>query len=98
MSTMVQYKTSLQANIPVVEETQVPYTWAIILGGTNDFSMNRETDTIWEYLQKTWEVPLRAGTKVLALTVPENGANAPEVTPKRDRLNDLIRSYEAENL
>jgi hypothetical protein len=74
-----------------------PYDWAIVLGGTNDLSVEYEIDDIYEALQKVWAIPLSHGTKVLALTVPECGFDDSPITAHGDGLNKLIMEHEAQN-
>jgi hypothetical protein len=80
----------------IVEETEKPYDWAIILGGTNDLTLSRGAKDIWEGLKKVYDFPLSNNTKVLALTVMENCCGVPPT--RRNKLNKAILEYEAENL
>jgi hypothetical protein len=75
------------------EDAETPYTWAIILGGTNDLVMGTRGSDIWESLKEVYKIPLQAGTKVLALTVPECGDCSASVDAQHDRLNTLIQSH-----
>lgn len=84
--------------IPPDDQGEIPYNWAIILGGTNDVSTRLTASEIWPYLRKTWAYPLNNNTKVLALTVPEQGTPDPERDGETVKLNKLILSYKAENL
>ncbi len=86
-------------NTTTDEETHPnnPYDWAIVLGGTNDLSVEHEVNDIYEALQKVWAIPLSHGTKVLALTVPECGFDDSPITAHGDELNKLIMEHEAEN-
>lgn len=70
----------------------------VILGGTNDLTMNQDVDNVFEYLMKVWDYALSRGTQVLALTVPECGTCSPELDQRRDYLNDMIRAHQSENL
>ncbi|KAH8786593.1 SGNH hydrolase-type esterase domain-containing protein [Hyaloscypha finlandica] len=85
--------------VKAYEETHPhnPYDWAIILGGTNDLSMEYDTKDIYEALQKVWAIPLSHGTKVLALTVPECGFDDSPITVHGDELNKLIMEHKDEN-
>ncbi|KAA8573827.1 hypothetical protein MFRU_001g02720 [Monilinia fructicola] len=78
-------------------DIEIPYNWMVILGGTNDLNQNQNADDIFEYLMRAWEYALSRGTQVLALTVPECGACSPELNPRRDYLNGMIRAHRAEN-
>ncbi|KAI0139334.1 SGNH hydrolase-type esterase domain-containing protein [Xylariaceae sp. FL1272] len=73
---------------------QKPYDWTIVLGGTNDLGWGRTAVQIIEGLQRTWDIPLSRGGKVLSLTVPETKGNFRGVNERRDEVNDAIRSYE----
>lgn len=58
-------------------------------------------EDIFEALKEVWNVPLSHQCKVLALTVPEAGMTGEVRTrldAKRDKLNNLIKSYRRENL
>jgi hypothetical protein len=79
------------------EESEIQYDWAIILGGTNDLSVKRQGEDIYEALKKVWAYPLNNGTKVLSLTVPECGFCDPKTDDARNELNDLIMNHKAEN-
>jgi len=70
----------------------------VILGGTNDLSLGRHAKDIYSALQEVWSIPLQHGTNVLALTVPETAISAPEIPIRRNKLNNLIKKHEAENL
>lgn len=86
---------------PADEEAIKPYTWAVILGGTNDLGWGHGADEMYEHIQKVWDIPLSHGTKVLALTVPECGAKpmcSQELTDRRDAFNNYILGHEQENL
>ncbi|KAF7868459.1 hypothetical protein EAF04_004990 [Stromatinia cepivora] len=78
-------------------EIKAPYSWMVVLGGTNDLTQNQDVDTVFEYLMKVWDYALSRGTQVLALTVPECGTCSPELDQRRDYLNDMIRAHQAEN-
>lgn len=80
------------------EEATVPYTFAVILGGTNDLAMTSLPGPIFKALKEVWAIPLKHGSKVLALTVPESGDSAPEVFPRRVKLNSMILDHKADNL
>lgn len=58
-------------------------------------------EEVFEKLKTIWNIPLQRGCKVLALTVPEaalSGAVRARVDARRNKLNDLIRSYKRDNL
>ncbi|CAK7227697.1 hypothetical protein SEUCBS140593_006663 [Sporothrix eucalyptigena] len=82
---------------------EVPFDWVIILGGTNDLSINSPPETIFEHLERTWSFAKLRKSKVLALTVPEvallpsTNSARPLVTlaDRRNMLNSLILGYKA---
>jgi len=76
---------------------KMPYNWAVVLGGTNDLGRDQKADEIFDGLLKVWDIPLQQGTKVLALTVPECGVCSPVLDKRRDKLNNKILEYKAEN-
>lgn len=58
-------------------------------------------EEVFEKLKAIWNIPLRNGCKVLALTVPEaalSGAIRERVDTRRNRLNDLIKGYRRDGL
>lgn len=73
-----------------------PYDWAIILGGTNDLAVRRKPEDFYPYLEETWSIPLRNGTKVLALTVPDNADSS--LIKRRAKLNSWILANDTQNL
>ena len=74
------------------------YDWAVILGGTNDLNDHRDAPDIYTSLQKVWGIPLKHGTKVLALTVPECGFCEPITNERKLVLNDKVLKHQADNL
>ncbi|KAH8820419.1 SGNH hydrolase-type esterase domain-containing protein [Xylogone sp. PMI_703] len=79
------------------ENTEVPYNWTVVLGGTNDLNNGFDADEIYSALQIVWKVALDHGSNVLALTVPECGTCPPALDERRDKLNELILQHEATN-
>jgi hypothetical protein len=77
------------------DEAETPYTWGIILGGTNDLVMGTGGNDIWEALKEAYKISLQAGTRVLAATVPEWGDCSSTIDAQSDRLNSLIQSHRA---
>lgn len=78
-------------------ETQVPYDWAIILGGTNDIATLGDAAEIWEGLKKVYAIPLSHNSKVLALTIPESEGHNDIQVARRDWVNEKILNYKADN-
>jgi len=74
-----------------------PYDWAIILGGTNDVSSNRDPKDVYIELQKAWSVPLSHCTKVLALTIPGCGRSPSLIEVEGGKLNKFILNHKAKN-
>ncbi|CAF9940171.1 hypothetical protein IMSHALPRED_001775 [Imshaugia aleurites] len=68
--------------------TETPYDWIIIMGGTNDLGWGQQPDTIYEGLKKVWKVALDTGANVLALNVLE--AAADREGSRRKLLNEKI--------
>lgn len=60
--------------------------------------MGSSGEDVWKGLVEVYKIPLQAGTRVLALTVPECGDCNAGVDEQRDQLNRLILSYKATNL
>lgn len=78
-----------------------PYDWVIVLGGTNDLAFSIDVEKVFEAMRTVWEMPLRRGCKVLAMTVPEAGVKGSareRARLKREKLNDMIRGHKAKNL
>jgi len=82
--------------------TSVPYDWIIILGGTNDLAYGHEPDTIFDGLQKVYQVALNHGANILALTITEAFSDehsleaAKSFNGRRDALNKKILEHKAE--
>ncbi|TDZ26055.1 hypothetical protein Cob_v001074 [Colletotrichum orbiculare MAFF 240422] len=77
------------------EVRQDTYDWVIILGGTNDLSLNVPPERIFASLKSVWDSALAKGCRVLALTVPERELTTSD--DQRKRLNSLILKHEAPN-
>ncbi|RDW84422.1 hypothetical protein BP6252_02012 [Coleophoma cylindrospora] len=77
-------------------EVSSPYTWAIILGGTNDLGWGKPGDEIYSALQKVWNIPLSHGTNVLAVTVPECDCSS-DLADRREYVNSHILNHTQEN-
>ncbi|KAI1776567.1 SGNH hydrolase [Hypoxylon cercidicola] len=69
------------------------YDWTIVLGGTNDLGWERPTSDIIAGLERTWDIPLRQGGKVLALTIPDTRARVYNLRERRDEVNKAIKEY-----
>ncbi|KAI0018435.1 SGNH hydrolase [Xylariomycetidae sp. FL0641] len=76
------------------KQTQEPFDWTIVLGGTNDLGFGTPVDQIIESLKQIWDIPLSKGGKVLALTIPETKHHQPNLIAKRDEINQAIKVYE----
>ncbi|KAI4870358.1 SGNH hydrolase [Hypoxylon rubiginosum] len=70
-----------------------PYDWTIVLGGTNDLGWDRPTSDIITGLERTWEIPLSKGGKVLALTIPDTKSRLYNLKERRDAVNKAIKEY-----
>ncbi|KAL6717541.1 hypothetical protein ACLMJK_005456 [Lecanora helva] len=75
---------------------KVPYDWAIIQAGGNDLAWNNPPEVIYEKMQAVWDIPLKAGVKVLALTITEHSHFSPKMKAKWEKLNDLVSSHQQE--
>ncbi|KAH7163174.1 SGNH hydrolase-type esterase domain-containing protein [Dactylonectria estremocensis] len=69
------------------------FDWVIVLAGTNDMAYGISPTSVYESLQKAWDIPLSKGSKVLALTVPECEARSERVDKRRDELNRSIMTH-----
>ena len=69
-----------------------------MLGGTNDLAWGVSAAAVVEGLKETWDVALRRGGKVLALTVPEVRHDSEVRRETRDEINTAIKSYKKHNL
>ncbi|CAD6589919.1 MAG: hypothetical protein ASARMPREDX12_004074 [Alectoria sarmentosa] len=76
--------------------TESPYDWILIMGGTNDLAWGQSPDTIYEGLKKVWKVALDTGANVLALNVLEADGSGDRVNSKRNSLNDKIANHQQE--
>ncbi|KAK8131431.1 hypothetical protein PG984_007869 [Apiospora sp. TS-2023a] len=73
------------------------YDWTIVLGGTNDLAWGLPETTIFEGLQKCYNIPLSKGGKVLALTIPECEGGSSLSTNKRTLVNTAIKAHKQRN-
>jgi len=48
-----------------MEDAKITYDWVIIQAGGNDLAWNNTPETIFEGLKAVWEIPLKAGAKVM---------------------------------
>lgn len=65
-----------------------------IQAGGNDLAWNSSAETIYEKIQAVWDIPLKAGAKVLALTVTEHAHASPGMKTKWEKLNDLVSRHQ----
>ncbi|KAJ5633087.1 SGNH hydrolase [Penicillium lividum] len=72
------------------------YDWTICLGGTNDLGYGKLAEEIYDGLQKTWQIALDTGCRVIALTVPECKARSRSLDNRRSDLNKMILAHKAE--
>ncbi|KAK0660848.1 SGNH hydrolase-type esterase domain-containing protein [Cercophora samala] len=83
------------------KDDKPPYDWVVVLGGTNDIAFRIPPQEIFKKLTEVWDVPLRRGCKVLALTVPDVVGDSKFKTKgdtDRQVLNELIMGYKKPNL
>ncbi|KAI0125545.1 SGNH hydrolase-type esterase domain-containing protein [Xylariales sp. AK1849] len=73
------------------------YDWTVVLGGTNDLVWGYPSDAVVEALQKTWDVPLSRGGKVLALTILDSRASVQRLGERRDEVNKAIKAHKRQN-
>ncbi|KAK2596180.1 hypothetical protein QQS21_006385 [Conoideocrella luteorostrata] len=73
------------------------YDWVIILGGTNDLAYRVPTEAMYKTFQANCDIPLRKGSKVLALTIPESKAKPGWVVKARNDINSLILAHTQTN-
>jgi lysophospholipase L1-like esterase len=77
---------------------QSHYDWTVVLGGTNDLGWGKDPAGIIDGLKKTWDIPLRKGSKVLALTIPETKYRAENLPARRAEVNRGIMAHRCSNL
>ncbi|KAJ5690560.1 SGNH hydrolase [Penicillium macrosclerotiorum] len=65
---------------------------------TNDLGYGYQPDKIYSAIQKSWNVALETGAKVLALTIPECKARIGSLDERRSKLNSYILAHQAEGL
>lgn len=82
----------------ISEVTQYNANYAFVLLGTNDTSgateANLPMSQVFANLTAIWQTFLKAGTKVVAITIPPQGGSTPStatVNDRVDRLNKFIR-------
>ncbi|KAK4682682.1 hypothetical protein QC764_118180 [Podospora pseudoanserina] len=86
---------------PAKKDDKRPFDWVIVLGGTNDIAFKVPPQEIFKKLTEVWDIPLRRGCKVLALTVPDvvgDGKFKMRGDADRKVLNELIMGYKKPNL
>ncbi|KAF6217628.1 hypothetical protein HO133_006730 [Letharia lupina] len=76
--------------------TEPPYDWIVVMGGTNDLAWGQQPDTIYEGLKKVWKVALDTGANVLALNVLEAEGSGDRENSKRNSLNKMIANHHQE--
>ena len=79
-----------------IDNAKVPYDWVIIQAGGNDLAWNSSAEAIYEKMQAVWNIPLKAGCKVLALTVTEHAGAGPKWKAQWEKLNSLISNHHQE--
>lgn len=79
-----------------MKDEKIHYDWVIVQGGGNDLGWDRTPEDIFAALRVVWDIPLKAGAKVLALTVTEHGNDNAQQNEKREILNALVSSYHAD--
>ena len=80
------------------QQQEPAFHWTVVLGGTNDLAWGVSAAAVVEGLKETWDVALRRGGKVLALTVPEVRHDSEVRRETRDEINTAIKSYKKHNL
>lgn len=69
-----------------------------IVVGCSDIGSMRSGDNTFKALKELWDIALEAGSKVLALTVPDCSMRVSWLDEARDTVNKKILSHEAPNL
>ena len=64
-----------------------------VQAGGNDLAFNVTPETIYEQIQSFWDIPLNAGSKVLALTVTERGHSSADWKARWKKLNSLVSNH-----
>lgn len=88
-----QYMSRMKKDIDKVKDH---YDWVIIQAGGNDLAWNSSPEEIFEKLKKVWEVPLKAGVKVMALTVTEHAHSTTPMKEKFEKFNKLVSDHHAD--
>ncbi|KAK4692416.1 hypothetical protein P7C71_g4787, partial [Lecanoromycetidae sp. Uapishka_2] len=70
------------------------YDWVIIQAGGNDLGWNRSPEEIFQALKAVWSIALKAGTKVLALTVTEHAGASRKNLERLKTLNEMISDHQ----
>ncbi|KAJ2893092.1 GDSL-like Lipase/Acylhydrolase [Zalerion maritima] len=69
------------------------YDWVLLLGGTNDLGdRNVTVEEIFTNLEKMHDFCFARGAKVMAMTIPECGAQISWLNERRNAVNDMIRN------
>ena len=72
---------------------KIPYDWVIVQAGGNDLAWNNTPEKIFEKMQAVWEIALKAGAKIMALTVTEHAGASIPMKEKWEILNRLISHH-----
>ena len=86
-----QYISRLDKNMATAK---VPYDWVIIQAGGNDLAWNSTPEAIYEKIKTVWNIPLKAGAKVMALTVTEHAHSSPIMKAKWENLNSMVSNHD----
>ena len=76
-----------------MSNTKIAYDWVIIQAGGNDLAWSNSPEAIYEKIKTVWDIPLKAGAKVLALTVTEHAHAGPKMKTKWENLNSLVSNH-----
>mmetsp|Transcript_18985 Transcript_18985/g.31117 ORF Transcript_18985/g.31117 Transcript_18985/m.31117 type:complete len:171 (+) Transcript_18985:420-932(+) len=76
-----------------------PYSWVLILGGTNDLCTGIGEGRILDSLYKMHDLAHEAGARTVAITVPEMSHESAEgeLSDTRNAVNDGLRKYAQDN-
>ena len=76
----------------------LPYTLVIFLGGTNDLGWGKHPSEIYAAIERTTQIPLDAGARILLLTVPECAAKNKGLDLRRMELNQALWGIEKDGV
>ena len=81
----------------LTENNKVTYDLVLILAGTNDIALVKDTQKIIDKIIEMHEICKKNGTKSIAITIPESEKQNDKAIQKRNKINNAIKAFANEN-